>query len=48
MPIHEIFFDNIGDLNIFAIVDLRQGFNHIVLVAKDCKKMTFDGNNKLW
>jgi hypothetical protein len=29
-------------------VDLRQGFNQIVLVAKDRKKMTFHGSNKLW
>jgi hypothetical protein len=27
MPIFENLFDNIGDSNIFAIVDLRQGFN---------------------
>jgi len=27
MPIPEEFFDNIGDSNIFTIVDLRQGFN---------------------
>jgi hypothetical protein len=29
-------------------VDLRQGFNQIVLVAKDRKKTTFHGSNKLW
>jgi hypothetical protein len=40
--------DNIGDSNIFTIMDLRQGFNHIMLVTKDCKKMTFHGSNKLW
>jgi hypothetical protein len=34
--------------NNFAIVDLRQGFNQIVLTAKDCKKRTFHGSNKLW
>jgi len=44
MPI----LDNIGDSNIFTIMDLKQGFNHIVLVMKDCKKMTFHGSNKLW
>jgi hypothetical protein len=27
MPILEELFDNIGDSNIFTIVDLRQGFN---------------------
>jgi len=27
MPIPEELFDNIRDLNIFTIVDLRQGFN---------------------
>jgi len=39
---------SIGDLNIFTIMDLRQGFNQIVLVAKDRKKTTFHGNKKLW
>ncbi len=29
-------------------MDLRQGFNQIVLAAKDRKKMTFHGSNKLW
>jgi hypothetical protein len=29
-------------------VDLKQGFNQIMLVAKDCKKKTFHGSNKLW
>jgi hypothetical protein len=48
MPIPKELFDNIGDSNIFTIVDLRQGFNHIVLAAKDHKKTTFHGNNKLW
>jgi len=48
MPILEKLFDSIGDLNIFTIVDLRQGFNQIVLAAKDCKKTTFHGSNKLW
>jgi len=48
MPIPEELFDNIGDLNIFPIVDLRQDFNQIVLAVKDCKKMTFHGSNKLW
>jgi hypothetical protein len=48
MPIPKELFDNIGDSNIFTIVDLRQDFNQIVLVAKDRKKMTFHGNNKLW
>jgi hypothetical protein len=29
-------------------VDLWQGFNQIVLIAKDRKKMAFHGSNKLW
>jgi hypothetical protein len=36
------------DLNIFTIVVLKQGFNQIVLVAKDRKKMAFRKSNKLW
>jgi putative transposase len=48
MPIPKELFDNIGDLNIFTIVDLRQGFNQIMLDVKDHKKTTFHGSNKLW
>jgi hypothetical protein len=48
MPILEKLFDSIGDSNIFTIVGLRQGFNQIMLVAKDRKKMAFHGSNKLW
>jgi hypothetical protein len=48
MSISEELFDSIGDLNIFTIVDLRQGFNQIMLAAKDRKKMAFHGSNKLW
>jgi len=48
MPIPEKLFDNIGNLNIFTIVNLRQGFNQIVLSVKDHKKTTFHGTNKLW
>ncbi len=48
MPILEELFDNIVDSNIFTIVDLRQGFNEIVLAIKDHKKTTFHGSNKLW
>jgi len=48
IPIPEELFDNIGDLNIFTIVDLRQNFNQIVLATKDRKKTTFHGSNKLW
>jgi hypothetical protein len=33
MPILEELFDTIGNSNIFTIVDLRQCFNQIVLVA---------------
>jgi hypothetical protein len=47
MPIPEELFDNIGDLDIFTIVDLRQGFNQIVFTMKDHKKTTFHGSNKL-
>ncbi len=48
MPIPKKLFDSIRDLNIFTIVDLKQGFNQIMLVAKDHKKTTFHENNKLW
>jgi len=48
MSIPKELFDSIGDSNIFTIMDLRQGFNQIVLVAKDRKKTTFHGSNKLW
>jgi hypothetical protein len=48
MPIPEELFDSIGDSNIFTIVDLRQGFNQIMLAVKDHKKTTFHGSNKLW
>jgi hypothetical protein len=48
MPILEELFDSIGDSNIFTIVDMRQGFNQIMLVVKNHKKTTFHGSNKLW
>jgi len=48
MPILEELFDSIGDSNIFAIVDMRQGFNQIMFAVKDYKKTKFHGNNKLW
>jgi hypothetical protein len=48
MPIPNELFNSIGDPNIFTIVDLRQNFNQIVFIAKDCKKMTFHRSNKLW
>jgi len=48
MPIPEELFDGIRDSNIFTIVDLRQGLNEIMLTAKDHKKTTFHGSNKLW
>ncbi len=48
MPIPEELFDSIRDLNIFTIVDLRQGFNQIVLVAKHRQKTAFHGSKKLW
>jgi hypothetical protein len=41
MPIPEELFDSIGDSNIFTIVDMKQGFNQIVLIVKDRKKTTF-------
>jgi hypothetical protein len=47
MAILEELFDSIADSNIFAIVDLRQCFNQIVLTAKDRKKTTFHGSNNL-
>jgi hypothetical protein len=47
MPILEKLFDNIRDSNIFTIVDLRQGFNQIMLASKDHKKTTFHVSNKL-
>ncbi len=48
MLIPEELFNNIGDSNIFTIVDLRQSFNQIMFATKDCKKLTFHGSNKLW
>ncbi len=48
IPIPEELFDSIRGSNIFIIVDLRQGFNQITLIAKDRKKTTFHGSNKLW
>ncbi len=48
MPILKELFNSIINSNIFTIVDLRQGFNQIVFVAKDRKKTTFHGSNKLW
>jgi hypothetical protein len=48
MPIPEELFDSIGDSNIFLIMDLKQSFNHIVLIVKDRKKTKFHGSNKLW
>jgi hypothetical protein len=48
VPIPEKLFDIIGDSNIFTIMDLRQGFNQIMLIAKDRKKIAFHGSNKLW
>ncbi len=41
MPIPEKLFDKIGDSNIFTIMDLRQGFNQIMLAAKDHKTIAF-------
>jgi hypothetical protein len=48
MPIPKKLFDSIRDSSIFTIVDLKQGFNQIMLVVKDHKKMTFHGSNKMW
>jgi hypothetical protein len=48
MPIPKKLFNSNGDSNIFTIMDPNQGFNQIVLIAKDCKKTTFHGSNKLW
>jgi len=38
MPSPENLFDNIGDSNIFTLVDLRQGFNQIVSVRRIARK----------
>jgi putative transposase len=38
MPIHEKLFDNIGDSNIFTIVDLRQGFNQMCSLRRIARK----------
>jgi hypothetical protein len=48
MPIPKKLFNSIGDSNIFTIVDLRQGFNQIMIASKDCKKTIIHGSNKLW
>jgi hypothetical protein len=48
MPILEELFDYIGNSNIFTIMDLRQGFNQIVLATNNRKKTTFHGSKKLW
>jgi putative transposase len=48
MPIPKKMFNSIGDSNIFTIFDLRQGFKQIMFIAKDGKKTTFHGSNKLW
>jgi hypothetical protein len=48
MPILKKLFDSIGHLNIFTIMDLRQGFNQIMFVVKDYKKTALHGSNKLW
>jgi hypothetical protein len=48
MPIPKKLFDNIGNSNIFTIVDLRQGFNQIMFTPKDRKKTIVHGSNKLW
>jgi len=48
MPIPKKLFDSIKDSNIFTIMDMKQGFNQIVLTIEDRKKTTFHGNNKLW
>jgi hypothetical protein len=43
MPIPKELFDNIRNSNISTIMDMRQGFNQIVLVVNDHKKTTFHG-----
>jgi hypothetical protein len=48
MPILEELFNSIGNSNMFTIMDLKQGFKQIMLVAKDGKKTTFNGSNNLW
>ncbi|CAM6125100.1 unnamed protein product [Calypogeia fissa] len=48
MPTAEELFDSIGDSDVFTIVDLRQGFNQIVIRVADRKKTAFHGSNRLW
>lgn len=44
----EEIFDSLGDLKVFSILDLRQGFNQILMAEEDCRKMAFHGSNQLW
>jgi hypothetical protein len=48
MLIPKELFNSIRDSSILTIVDLKQRFNQIMLVMKDCKKTTFHGSSKLW
>jgi hypothetical protein len=48
MPIPEELFNNIKNSNIFTIMDLKQGFNQIMFVVNNRKKMAFHGSNTLW
>ena len=48
MPTPEEIFDSIGDSKIFSILDLRQGFNQIMIAEADRKKTAFHGSRQLW
>lgn len=48
MPLPEEIFDSLGDSKIFSILDLRQGFNQILMADEDCKKTAFHGSSHLW
>ena len=48
MPTPEEIFDSIGDSKVFSILDLRQGFNQIMVAEADRKKTAFHGSRQLW
>jgi hypothetical protein len=45
MPILEELFNNIGNSNIFTILDLKQGFNEIVLATKARKRHSMEATS---
>ncbi|CAM6113779.1 unnamed protein product [Calypogeia fissa] len=48
VPTPEEIFDTLGKSRYFSILDLRQGFNQIIVAEKDRRKTTFHGSDKLW